>query len=249
MPTLKIKNLHVNSSKKEIIRGVNLDIKGGEIHFLMGPNGAGKSTLGLALMGHPDYAAAKGTVFFREKNITCFTPEERAKLGLFLAFQHPLEFEGIRLYSFLRSIAVQNSSGVAGRQELSPAVFYGNLEKNLLSFGMAEDFAQRYLNAGFSGGEKKKTEILQLLQAKPNFAILDEIDSGLDMDSLRRATKAIRRLKKMNDLSLLIITHHPRIAKFLPPQKVHVMSEGRIIADGDKKLIRKIDKHGYKIFK
>jgi len=241
---LTIRNLHVNSGKKEILKGITLHIKKGETHFLMGPNGAGKSTLGMALMGHPDFDVTKGTLFFNAKNITRFAPEERAKLGLFLAFQHPLEFEGIRLYSFLRNIAVKNNKAV-----FLPAVFYSALEKNLLSLGMGREFAERYLNLGFSGGEKKKTEILQLLEAKPKFAILDEIDSGLDAESLLRVTKAMAALTRNGDLSLLVITHNARTAKYLPPRKVHVMVGGRIIASGERNLINKIDKHGYKIFK
>lgn len=243
MPILAVKNLHVNAGRKEIIKGVSFSIVKGKTHFLMGPNGAGKSTLGFALMGHPNCVITKGSVFFLKKNITRMAPESKSKVGLFMAFQHSPEFEGIRLYSFLRAVLVQNT-----RKAPDAALFYEKLEKDLTSLGIEREFARRYLNFGFSGGEKKKNEILQLLELRPKFAILDEIDSGLDADSLRKSARIIARLKKTESLSLLVITHNSRLAKFLKPDFVHVLIDGRIVTTGGKELITYIDKYGYKDF-
>ncbi len=240
---LSFQSLRVKSDGKEILGGVSLTIKRGETHFIMGPNGAGKSTLGFALMGHPNYKIVGGTVSFLGKNILRLAPESRAKLGLFLAFQNPLEFDGVPLRQFLKTSLCEVSGA-----SCDPGVFRRHLEKKLQTLGMNRAFADRYLNREFSGGEKKKSEILQMVTLKPRLAVLDEIDSGLDVDSSKRVIKEILKLKKAERTSLLIITHHARIAKFLKPDFVHIMVDGKIIKTGGKKLIDYIEKYGYKNF-
>ncbi len=232
--------MSVKCGDREILKRVNLKIGSGQTHFIMGPNGAGKSTLGFALAGHPNYAITDGSIMFRGKNFTKLLPEERAKIGLFLAFQNPLEFEGIRLCTFLRLSVV----GVLG-ERVNPSGFAKGVNRSLETLGMRKEFSDRYLNWGFSGGEKKKTEALQLLALKPKLAILDEIDSGLDVDSLRAVAKAITKLKKSQKTSLLVITHTSRIAKFLKPDFVHVIAGGTIVKSGDSRLLHRIEQQGY----
>lgn len=240
---LKINNLSVSCNNKIILDGINLYVKKGEIHFLMGPNGSGKSTLAYALMGHPDYQVKKGEISFNKKRIDNLPAELRAKSGLFLAFQHPFEFEGIKMLSFLRQAALELSA-----VKSDPFSFEKETESRLNKLGMPEEFSNRYLNFGFSGGEKKKSEILQLLTLKPKLAILDEIDSGLDVDSLKLVARAVLKLKKSSKTTFLIITHLPRIANFLKPDFVHIMTGGKIIESGNKHLIEYIDKYGYRSF-
>lgn len=240
---LRIKNLEVSSGTKKIIKDVSLSIRKGEVHFLLGPNGAGKSTLGLAIMGHPILRVKSKTITFKGRDITKKTPDEKAKMGIFLAFQQPVEFEGIKLLDFMKTSLAKMS---LIKEDTHLAMVRNKLSSTLHSLDMTDDFIDRSLNWGFSGGEKRKSEVLQLLSLKPQLAILDEIDSGLDVDSLKSVAKAISRLRKEIDTSFLVITHHSRIAQFLKPNFVHVMSQGRIIKSGDKKLIRHIEKYGYK---
>ncbi|OHA71383.1 MAG: Fe-S cluster assembly ATPase SufC [Candidatus Wildermuthbacteria bacterium RIFCSPHIGHO2_12_FULL_40_12] len=239
---LKIKNLTVASEGKTIIQDINFRLRPGETHFLMGPNGAGKSTLGLAIMGHPNFKIKQGQVLFRKKNIAKHTTDQRAKMGIFLAFQQPTEFEGVKLLDFIKA----GLGALWPRRELHTASVRKNIASTLQSLDMGQDFFDRSLNWGFSGGEKRKSEALQLLTLKPKLAILDEIDSGLDVDSLKAVAKAIVRLKKNSRTSFLVITHHSRIARFLKPDFVHIMVDGRIVKSGDKKLIKRIEQYGYK---
>ena len=240
---LKIKDLEVVSENKTIIKNVNFLLKKGETHFLMGPNGAGKSTLGFTIMGHPNFIVKKGLIAFEGKNILKKTPDERARMGIFLAFQQPLEFEGIKLLDFLKTGLIKGSLEKTG---IHTALIRKKIASTLDALDMGQDFSERSLNWGFSGGEKRKSEVLQLLTLKPKLAILDEIDSGLDIDSLKSVARAISQLKKKTNTSFLVITHHSRIARFLKPDFIHIMVQGKIVKSGDKKLINYIEKHGYK---
>ena len=235
----KIKNLEVSLENKKILKGINLTIKKGEVVFLMGPNGSGKSTLGNTIMGNPDYKVDKGSISLLSKSILKFSPDKRAKLGIFLAFQNPLEFEGIKMLNFLRT----SLSGLTG-QKINPFDFRDKAVSNMKSVGIDSNFLSRDLNFGFYGGEKKKSEILQLLALKPKLAILDEIDSGLDVDGLKSVSKSLLKLHKDYQTSFLIITHHSSISKYLQPDLVYVMVDGKIVKSGGKEVIKYIEKNG-----
>ncbi|MCS7123392.1 MAG: Fe-S cluster assembly ATPase SufC [Candidatus Aenigmarchaeota archaeon] len=230
---LKIENLHVSVENKEILKGVNLEIKKGEKVFILGPNGSGKTTLALSIMGHPMYRITKGKILFEEEDITNLNTSERAKRGMFLCMQNPIEVEGVSLMSLIYN-SLKN-------------VDYEKIEEIIEEIGLNKNFILRDLNVGLSGGEKKRLEILQLAIFKPKLAILDEFDSGLDVDSLKGVCKAINKLfdKKR---SFLIITHYTRILKYIEPTKVKIMINGRIVAEGRKNLAKKIEKIGYKEF-
>lgn len=242
MQELQIKDLHVNIEGKEILKGVKLDIGKGEIHALMGPNGSGKSTLSLALMGHPKYDVVKGKVFFYGNDLLKMTPDERAKAGIFLSFQYPSEISGVGLTSFLK--AAYNETH---KKKKTAVEFMQFLYRKMDLLKMDREFAKRQLNVGFSGGEKKRCEILQMAILEPKLAILDETDSGLDVDSLRIVAEGIKKQLNQN-MSVLIITHYQRILHYIKPDRVHVMHDGKIIASGDYKMAEDIEKEGYKIF-
>ena len=240
---IDLKDLEVESpDKKLILRRINLSLKEGKVHFLMGPNGAGKSTLGLVLMGCPLFKIKRGSIFWGEKNIKNLLPEKRARQGMFLAFQNPLDFEGVKLINFLRESSVRILN-----KKTNFFALKNKAEKFLKTFGMKKDFLYRDLNFGFSGGEKKKIEILQFLALKPNFLILDEIDSGLDADSLKMLAKIINSLKSPKT-TFLIITHQPKISRFLKPDFVHIMIDGKIARTGGRETLSQIEKNGYKNF-
>lgn len=242
---LVIKDLEVLIKDKKILNKINLDIEKGHIHAIMGPNGSGKSTLSLSLMGHPSYKIKSGNIFFDGRDITTLPVDQRAKKGIFLAFQYPYEIEGLTLKSFLRQ--AYNSLYNGTEKELSFDQFEEYLNKKTDDLKINSDFLQRSLNYGFSGGEKKKAEILQLAVLQPKLAILDEIDSGLDIDALRIVCESIKRVKKDNpEMSLLIITHYPRILKFLEPDFVHILKTGSIVESGNKDLATFIENQGYK---
>ena len=224
---LEVKNLHVDVEDKQILHGVNLEIGKGETHVLMGPNGTGKSTLGYALMGNPRYTVREGEIWFDGKNITEEAVNERAKAGIFLSFQNPLEVPGVTLSSFIRNALEQK------------------LERTMEIRQMDPSYAERDLNVGFSGGEKKKAEILQLLMLKPSLAILDETDSGLDVDAVRTVSAGIEEYQKNCKGSLLIITHSTKILESLTVDYTHVMVEGKIIETGDASLVDKINESGF----
>ena len=240
---LQVKNLVVNVEDTEILHGIDLEINRGETHVLMGPNGAGKSTLGYALMGSPRYQLTNGQIWFKGQDITEESTDKRAKAGLFLSFQNPLEVPGITLGNFLRN-ALEQRTG----QRIRPWEFRKELKKAMDVLQMDHSYADRDLNVGFSGGEKKKAEILQLLMLKPDLAILDETDSGLDVDAVRTVSKGIEEFQKNQQGSLLVITHSTRILESLQVDVPHVMEEGKIVRNGDASLVDTINEKGFEEF-
>ncbi|EHO94110.1 FeS assembly ATPase SufC [Staphylococcus aureus subsp. aureus 21262] len=239
--TLEIKDLHVSIEDKEILKGVNLTINTDEIHAIMGPNGTGKSTLSSAIMGHPSYEATKGEVLLDGVNILELEVDERAKAGLFLAMQYPSEITGVTNADFMRSaINAKREEG----QEINLMQFIKKLDKNMDFLDIDKDMAQRYLNEGFSGGEKKRNEILQLMMLEPKFAILDEIDSGLDIDALKVVSKGINQMRG-EDFGALMITHYQRLLNYITPDKVHVMYAGKVVKSGGPELAKRLEEEGY----
>ena len=243
MAKLEIRDLHATVEGTEILKGVDLTINQGEIHALMGPNGSGKSTLANALLGHPKYKVTKGDVLIDGESILNLTPDKRAKNGLFLAFQYPVAVPGVTMFSFLR--AAYNAVHTDEKNQ-APTIFEfkDTLAERMKLLGMDESFMNRYLNEGFSGGEKKRAEILQLAMLKPKFAVLDETDSGLDIDALRVVAEGVSKIAS-DDLGILVITHYQRILKYIRPTIVHVMYEGRITASGGQELSLKLEEKGY----
>ncbi|MBM7586191.1 Fe-S cluster assembly ATP-binding protein [Bacillus pakistanensis] len=239
--TLTITDLHVEIEGKEILKGVNLEVKGGEIHAIMGPNGTGKSTLSSAIMGHPKYEVTKGSITFDGKDVLEMEVDERAQVGLFLAMQYPSEISGVTNADFLRSAI--NSRREEG-QEISLMKFIRQMDSTMELLEMDQDMAQRYLNEGFSGGEKKRNEILQLMMLEPKIAILDEIDSGLDIDALKVVSKGINEMRG-EDFGCLIITHYQRLLNYITPDKVHVMMQGRVVKSGGPELAKRLEAEGY----
>ncbi|HAR5078086.1 Fe-S cluster assembly ATPase SufC [Staphylococcus aureus] len=239
--TLEIKDLHVSIEDKEILKGVNLTINTDEIHAIMGPNGTGKSTLSSAIMGHLSYEVTKGEVLLDGVNILELEVDERAKAGLFLAMQYPSEITGVTNADFMRSaINAKREEG----QEINLMQFIKKLDKNMDFLDIDKDMAQRYLNEGFSGGEKKRNEILQLMMLEPKFAILDEIDSGLDIDALKVVSKGINQMRGEN-FGALMITHYQRLLNYITPDKVHVMYAGKVVKSGGPELAKRLEEEGY----
>ena len=239
--TLEIKDLHVSIEDKEILKGVNLTINTGEIHAVMGPNGTGKSTLSSAIMGHPSYEVTQGEVLLDGVNILELEVDERAKAGLFLAMQYPSEITGVTNADFMRSaINAKREEG----QEINLMQFIKKLDKQMDFLDIDKDMAQRYLNEGFSGGEKKRNEILQLMMLEPKFAILDEIDSGLDIDALKVVSKGINQMRG-EDFGALMITHYQRLLNYITPDKVHVMYGGKVVKSGGPELAKRLEEEGY----
>lgn len=241
MSVLEVKNLHVSIEDKEILKGVNLVMKTGEIHAIMGPNGTGKSTLSAAIMGNPNYEVTEGEILLDGVNILELEVDERARAGIFLAMQYPSEIPGITNAEFMRA-AIN-----AKRDEddkISVMDFIKKLDQKMELLDMAEEMAERYLNEGFSGGEKKRNEILQLLMMEPTFAILDEIDSGLDIDALKVVSKGVNEMRGDN-FGALIITHYQRLLNYITPDVVHVMMEGRVVKTGGADLAKRLEAEGY----
>lgn len=239
--TLEIKDLHVSIEDKEILKGVNLTINTGEIHAIMGPNGTGKSTLSSAIMGHPSYEVKQGEVLLDGVNILELDVDERAKAGLFLAMQYPSEITGVTNADFMRSaINAKREEG----QEINLMQFIKKLDKQMDFLDIDKDMAQRYLNEGFSGGEKKRNEILQLMMLEPKFAILDEIDSGLDIDALKVVSKGINQMRG-EEFGALMITHYQRLLNYITPDKVHVMYGGKVVKSGGPELAKRLEEEGY----
>ncbi len=236
---LKIENLHAEIDGQEILRGLDLEINQGEIHAIMGPNGSGKSTLSNVLMGHPRYEVTDGNVTFFGQDIFELEADERAKLGMFLAFQYPSEVPGVSVANFLRTAV--NS---VREKELSPMEMYKLIQEKMRFLQMDPKFAERYLNEGFSGGEKKRNEILQMLMLNPKLSIMDETDSGLDIDALQVVSKGVNALRGPK-FSALIITHYNRILHYIEPDHVHVMLDGRIVTSGGKDLALTLEEKGY----
>jgi Fe-S cluster assembly ATP-binding protein len=236
---LKIDNLHVEIEGGEILKGLELEVGKGEIHAIMGPNGSGKSTLSNVLMGHPRYDVTDGTIEFMGEDVMELEADERARLGMFLAFQYPSEVPGVSVANFLRTAV--NS---VREKELPPMEMYRLLQEKMKIMQMDPKFAERYLNEGFSGGEKKRNEILQMLMLEPKLAIMDETDSGLDIDALQVVSKGVNELRGP-DFSAVIITHYQRILRYIEPDHVHVMLDGRIVTSGGKDLALQLEDKGY----
>ncbi|MGQ9887411.1 MAG: Fe-S cluster assembly ATPase SufC [Aggregatilineales bacterium] len=242
---LEIRNLHVTVDDKPILRGVNLTVKQGEVHALMGPNGSGKSTLANALMGHPAYTVTAGQIIFDGQDILEMEPDERSRAGLFLAFQYPVSIPGVTLANFLRlAINARMKAEDPDSKGISIPQFTRLLRQKMDQLHMDHSFAGRYLNDGFSGGEKKRAEILQLATLEPKIAVLDETDSGLDIDALRVVAEGVNSLRGP-DLGVLVITHYQRILNYIKPEYVHVMFEGQIVESGGPELALKLEEAGY----
>ena len=246
MSVLKITDLHVSVEETPILKGVNLEINQGEIHALMGPNGSGKSTLAYALAGHPKYTITGGNVEIEGTSLNELDPNERSRLGMFLAFQYPVTIPGVRVADFLRHAVtnVRSPDRKEGEGLMPMREFRKELRDQMSELGMDTEFARRYLNDGFSGGEKKRMEILQLAMLKPKFAILDETDSGLDSDAVKVVSEGVNRLSGP-EMGVLIITHHERLLEFNKPQFTHVMLAGRIVETGDATLAHELHANGY----
>ena len=241
--TLDIKDLHVSVEGKPILKGLSLTVNKGENHAIMGPNGSGKSTLANTLMGHPKYVVDKGDLLIDGENIVKLSPDKRAKKGLFLAFQYPHEVSGVSVFNFLRS-SFNSISATPDSKPLSIIAFRKYLREKMEILGIEESFVKRYLNEGFSGGEKKKSEILQMAVLKPKIAVLDETDSGLDIDALKIVSEAVNTMSGP-DLGILLITHYQRILKYVKPEFVHVLIDGKIVKSGSMSLAEELENKGY----
>ncbi len=245
MSELAIIDLHVNVNHKQILKGVNLVVKQGEVHALMGPNGTGKSTLAYTLMGHPNYEVTQGEIWFKGKNILELSPDQRSHIGLFLAFQYPVAIPGVSVANFLRA-AINAHRKVENPDDKGIPIpdFRKQLNQMMEVLKMDPSFASRYLNDGFSGGEKKRVEILQMAMLKPEIAIMDETDSGLDIDALRIVSEGVNTLRGP-DMGALVITHYQRILNYIKPDFVHIMMEGQIVESGEADLALQLEEHGY----
>jgi len=242
--TLEIKDLHVSVEGKQILKGLDLSVSKGEVHAVMGPNGSGKSTLAYSIMGHPKYKIDKGDIIFNGESILKKSPDLRSQLGLFLAFQYPVSVSGLKLFNFLRAAYNSTHSTDKSKPTITILEFRDILKNKLEELNIDQSFAQRYLNEGFSGGEKKRCEILQMSLLQPKIAIMDETDSGLDIDALKVVSDAISKLSSAN-LGILLITHYQRILQYVNPDRVHVMMDGRIVESGSSDLAEKLEKQGY----
>jgi Fe-S cluster assembly ATP-binding protein len=245
MAQLEIKNLHVSIDGKEILKGLDLTVEQGKVHAIMGPNGTGKSTLAYTLMGHPNYTVTEGEVFFKEQNVLELEPDERARLGMFLAFQYPVAIPGVTVANFLRT-AINARRRAANPEDKGIPIpeFRKLLKEKMAMLKMDQNFAGRYLNEGFSGGEKKRAEILQLATLNPEIAVLDETDSGLDIDALRIVADGVNALMS-KDMGVLLITHYQRLLNYIKPDFVHVMLDGRIVEAGGLDLALHLEEQGY----
>ncbi|MBI4178752.1 Fe-S cluster assembly ATPase SufC [bacterium] len=259
MATLEIEDLHVSVEGKEIIKGISLQVSKNEVHALMGPNGSGKSTLSFALAGHPKYTITSGKVLFKGEDLLAMPPDERARAGLFLAFQYPAAVPGVTVGNFLRTAVNAKRAGgkvlkaitgkdaeAAGKNgnQISAREFLKILKENMRTLSLKEDFAFRYLNDGFSGGEKKRVEILQMAVLKPELAILDETDSGLDIDAMKTVAEGVNRLVGPS-MGALVITHYQRLLNYIRPQIVHVLMEGKLVTSGGPDFAQELEARGY----
>jgi Fe-S cluster assembly ATP-binding protein len=243
MPELEIRDLHVRAGEKDILRGVELTVAKGEIHALMGPNGSGKSTLANAVMGHPGLEVTAGQILFRGEDITEAEPDERARMGLFMAFQYPVAVPGVTVTKYLRTM-LNAHRAARGEEPIPLRDFRQTVEAAMKLTNVPREFSARYLNEGFSGGEKKRMEILQLALQRPEMAILDETDSGLDIDALRVVANGVNAVAGP-DMGVLIITHYQRILHLVQPSHVHVMYQGRIVKEGGPELVDELEARGY----
>ncbi|MBA2513841.1 MAG: Fe-S cluster assembly ATPase SufC [Solirubrobacterales bacterium] len=244
MSDLEIRNLHVQAGDKQILKGVDLHVRGGEFHALMGPNGSGKSTLANVIMGHPNLEVTDGQIVFDGEDITEAAPDERARAGLFMAFQYPVAIPGVTVTKYLRM--VMNAHREArGEQPIPLKEFRTTVQDAMKLTSVPKEFSSRYLNEGFSGGEKKRMEILQLALQKPKLAVLDETDSGLDIDALNVVAAGVNTVAEPSGMGVLIITHYQRILHMVKPQHVHIMYEGRIVKQGGPELVTQLEERGY----
>jgi Fe-S cluster assembly ATP-binding protein len=244
MAELQIRNLHVAAGDKPILKGLDLDVRSGEVHALMGPNGSGKSTLANVIMGHPGLVVTDGSIVFDGTDITAADPDERARMGLFLAFQYPVAIPGVTVTKYLRM--VMNAHREArGEPEVSLKDFRKTVEAAMELTNVPREFSSRYLNEGFSGGEKKRMEVLQLALQQPRIAVLDETDSGLDIDALNTVAHGVNTVAKRSDMGVLIITHYQRILHIVEPDRVSIMFEGRIVKEGGTELVGELEDKGY----
>lgn len=240
---LEIKNLHAGVEGKELLKGIDLTIRRGEVHAVMGPNGAGKSTLGAVLSGRPDLKVTEGSVLFMGRDLLAMSPEERSWAGVFLSFQYPVEIPGVSITNFMKA-AVNARRKAQGQPELKPAEFLALLRENMNFVKMKPEFARREVNVGFSGGEKKRNEIFQMAMLSPVLGILDETDSGLDVDALRTVAEGVNALRT-EETSYIVITHYHRLLEYIKPDVVHVLKDGRIVKTAGKELVDRIEKEGY----
>jgi Fe-S cluster assembly ATP-binding protein len=244
MPELEIRNLHVQAGDKKILKGLDLIVNKGEIHALMGPNGSGKSTLANVIMGQPTLEVTEGQILFRGEDITEADPDERARMGLFMAFQYPVAIPGVTVTKYLRMV-VNAHREARGEPEISLKDFRKTVEAAMELTSVPREFTSRYLNEGFSGGEKKRMEILQLALQQPAIAVLDETDSGLDIDALNVVANGVNTVASRSDMGVLIITHYQRILHMVQPQRVSIMFEGRIVKEGGPELVTQLEREGY----
>jgi len=244
---LEIKDLHVEINGKEILHGFNLDVKAGEVHAIMGPNGTGKSTLAMAISGKEGYEVTKGEILYNGKNIVEMPPEERARDGIFLGFQYPVEIPGVSLTNFMRT-AINETREYKGLEPMSAGDFLKKMEKKKQLVEIHSKLTNRSVNEGFSGGEKKKNEIFQMAMLEPNLAVLDETDSGLDIDALKIVANGVNKLKT-KDNGTIVITHYQRLLDYIVPDFVHVMYDGRIVKSGSKELALELEEKGYEWIK
>jgi Fe-S cluster assembly ATP-binding protein len=240
---LEIKDLHASIDDKEILKGLNLTVNKGEVHAIMGPNGSGKSTLSKVLAGHPSYEVTKGEVLYNGENLLELEPDERAKAGIFLAFQYPVEVPGVSNSQFLR-LAYNEKMKHLGEEELDPLEFNDYLKEKAKIVEMSSEFFKRSVNEGFSGGEKKRNEILQMAVLNPTLAILDETDSGLDIDALRIVAEGVNKLRSA-DNAIILVTHYQRLLNYIIPDFVHVLADGRVVKEGGKELALELEEKGY----
>jgi Fe-S cluster assembly ATP-binding protein len=244
MAHLEIRNLHVQADDKQILKGVDIDVHSGEVHALMGPNGSGKSTLANAIMGHPSLEVTEGQILLDGEDITEAEPDERARMGLFMAFQYPVAIPGVTITKYLRMVMNAHREH-RGEPEIPLKEFRKTVEAAMELTNVPKEFASRYLNEGFSGGEKKRLEILQLALQQPKIAVLDETDSGLDIDALNVVAHGVNTVAKGNDMGTLIITHYQRILHLVQPDRVSIMFDGRIVKEGGPQLVEQLESKGY----
>jgi len=244
VPELEIRSLHVAGGGKEILKGLDLTVRKGEVHALMGPNGSGKSTLANAIMGNPAFEVTEGSIRFRGQEITELDPDERARLGLFMAFQYPVAIPGVTITKYLRMV-MNAHRAQRGEGEISLKDFRTTVEAAMDLTNVPRDFSSRYLNEGFSGGEKKRLEMLQLALQRPEVAVLDETDSGLDIDALNVVAQAVNGIREQADMGVLIITHYQRILHLVEPTRVSIMFDGRIVKEGGPDLVEQLERKGY----
>ena len=240
---LEIKNLHASVGEKEILKGVDLTIRRGEVHAVMGPNGAGKSTLGAVLAGRPDFTVTAGSIRYAGQDLLALSPEERSWAGLFLSFQYPVEIPGVSITNFMKA-AISARRKAQGLPELTPGEFLKLLKEKMAFVQMKGEFAKREVNVGFSGGEKKRNEIFQMAMLEPTLSILDETDSGLDVDALRIVAEGVNRLRTP-ETAAIVITHYQRLLEYIVPDVVHVLKDGRIVETGGRELVDRIEREGY----